>query len=100
MIKDGKALLVKGYGLANVENDVTVSSDTVHRHVAPVCSTYRTRSKHARLDAQGRPRLSRLRRGSGNNGAINSHCSSVNSFCRFFITEAQQCIRLNRKYLI
>ena len=52
MIKDGKALLVKGYGLANVENDVTVSSDTVHRHVAPVCSTYRTRSKHARLDAQ------------------------------------------------
>ena len=71
-----------------------------NRHAAPVCSTHKMPSKHARLDAQGRPRLSRLRRGSGNNGAINSHCSSLNRFCRFFMTEAQQSIRLNRKYLI
>src|SRR5271168_939656 len=71
-----------------------------NRHAAPVCSTHRMPSKHARLDAQGRPRLSRLRRGWGNIGAINSHCSSVNSFCRFFMTEAQQSTPLNRKYLL
>lgn len=59
------------------------------RHAAPVCSTQRMPSKHSRLDDQGRPRLSRLRRGSGNNGPINFHCSSVNTFCRFFMTEAQ-----------
>ena len=53
-----------------------------------------------RFDAHGRPRLSFLRRGSGNNGAINSHCSSVTSFCRFFMTEAQPFNRLKRKYLI
>src|SRR5208283_347719 len=35
-----------------------------------------------------RPRLSRRCFGGGNNGAINSHCSSVNNFCRFFMTEA------------
>jgi hypothetical protein len=43
--------------------------------------------------------LSRLRRGSGNNGPINSHCSSVNCFCRFFMTEAQQLKCLKHKYL-
>jgi hypothetical protein len=32
--------------------------------------------------------LSRRRLGLGNKGSINSHCSSVNSFCRFFIAEA------------
>jgi hypothetical protein len=56
-------------------------------------------SKHARFSAHGRPRLSFLRRGSGNNGPINSHCSSLNSFCRFFMTEAQQSTRLKRKSL-
>ncbi len=71
-----------------------------NRHAAPVCRTHRMPSKHARFDAQGRPRLSLLRRGSGNNGSTSSHCSSVNSFCRFFITEAQQFIRFDRKYLI
>jgi hypothetical protein len=71
-----------------------------NRHAAPVCSTHKMPTKHARFDAQGRPRLSLLRRGSGNNGPINSHCSSVKSFCRFFMTEAQQFIRLDRKYLI
>ncbi len=70
-----------------------------NRHAAPVCRIHRMPSKQARFDAHGRPRLSFLRRGSGNNGSINSHCSSVNSFCRFFITEAQQHNRLKRKYL-
>jgi hypothetical protein len=57
-------------------------------------------SKHARLGAQGRPRLSRRRLGSGNKGSISSHCSSVNSFCRFFMTEAHQSTCLTRKYLL
>jgi hypothetical protein len=43
--------------------------------------------------------LSFLRHPSGNNGSINSHCSSVNSFCRFFMTEAHQTTRLMRKCL-
>jgi hypothetical protein len=43
--------------------------------------------------------LSFLRRGWGNNGPINSHCSSVNSFCRFFMTEAHQSTSFTRKYL-
>lgn len=70
-----------------------------NRHAAPVCRIHRMPSKQARFDAHGRPRLSFLRRGSGNNGSINSHCSSVTSFCRFFITEAQLPNRLKRKYL-
>jgi hypothetical protein len=70
------------------------------RHAAPVCRIHRIPTKQARFDAHGRPRLSFLRRGSGNNGAINSHCSSVTSFCRFFMTKAQPFNRLIRKYLI
>ena len=35
----------------------------------------------------------------GAHGDTNSHCSSVNSFCRFFIAEAHQQTRLIRKYL-
>jgi len=69
------------------------------RHAAPVCSTQRMPSKHGRLEAQGRPRLSRRRRGGGNSGSISSHCSSVNSFCRFFMTEAHQLTCLTGKYL-
>jgi len=71
-----------------------------NRQAAPVCRIHRIPSKQARFDAQGRPRLSFRRRGSGNNGSINSHCSSVTSFCRFFITEAQPFNRLTRKCLI
>ncbi len=71
-----------------------------NRHAAPVCRTHRMPSKHARFDAHGRPRLSLLRRGSGNNGPTISHCSSDNSFCRFFMTEAQQFFGLTRKCLI
>jgi len=70
------------------------------RQAAPVCRTQRMPSKQARFDAHGRPRLSFLRRGSGNNGEINSHCSSVTSFCRFFMTEVHQSYRLKRKCLV
>jgi hypothetical protein len=70
-----------------------------NRHAAPVCRIHRIPSKQARFDAHGRPRLSFLRRGSGNNGAINSHCSSVTCFCRFFMTEAQPLNPLKHKYL-
>jgi hypothetical protein len=54
-------------------------------------------SKYARLDAQGRPRLSRRRFGGGSKDSISFRCSSVKSFCRFFIKEVQQLTRLNRK---
>jgi hypothetical protein len=70
-----------------------------NRHAAPVCRIHRMPSKHARLDTHGRPRLSFRRRGLGNSGSINSHCSSVNSFCRFLMTEAQQFACLIRKSL-
>jgi len=39
-----------------------------------------------------------LHPGESSKGSISSHCSSVNNFCRFFITEVQQLTRLNRKY--
>jgi hypothetical protein len=70
------------------------------RHAAPVCRIHRMPSKQARFDAQGRPRLSFLRLGSGNNGPINSHCLSVTSFCRFFMTEVQPFSHLKHKYLL
>jgi hypothetical protein len=44
--------------------------------------------------------LSRRCFGWGSKGSISSHCSSVNNFCRFFMTEVQQLPRLKRKYLI
>ncbi len=70
-----------------------------NRHAAPVCRIHRMPSKQARFGAHGRPRLSRRRFGSGSKGSISCHCSSVNSFCRFFMTEAHQFTRLVRKYL-
>jgi len=69
------------------------------RHAAPVCRIHKMPSKQPRFEAQGRPRLSRRRLGRGSMGSTNSHCSSVNSFCRFFIAEAHQQTRLIRKYL-
>jgi len=71
-----------------------------NRHAAPVCRTQSVPSKHARFGAGGRPRLSRRLLGLGSKGSISFHCSSVNSFCRFFMTEAQQPTHLTRKYLI
>jgi len=70
-----------------------------NRHAAPVCRIHRMPSKHARFDAHGRPRLSRRRRGGGSMGSTSSHCSSVNSFCRFFMAEAHHLTHLVRKYL-
>ena len=70
-----------------------------NRHAAPVCRIHRMPSKQARFAARGRPRLSERRLGFGNRGSISSHCSSVNSFCRFFMTEAQQLTCLTHKYL-
>lgn len=71
-----------------------------NRHAAPVCRIHRMPSKHARLDAHGRPRLSFRRRGLGNGGSINSQCSSVNCLCRFLMTEAQQftCLTLSHTF--
>jgi len=75
------------------------NSSGKNRQAAPVCRIHRMPSKHARFDAHGRPRLSRRRRGGGSMGSTSSHCSSVNSFCRFFMAEAHQLTRLIRKYL-
>jgi hypothetical protein len=41
------------------------NSSGKNRHAAPVCRIHRMASKHARFDAQGRPRLSRRRLGAG-----------------------------------
>ena len=75
------------------------NSSGKNRHAAPVCRIHSMPSKHARLDAQGRPPLSRRRLGGGSMGSTSSHCSSVNRFCRFFMAEAHQLTRLIRKYL-
>jgi hypothetical protein len=67
------------------------------RHRAPVRRTQRMPSRHARLDAEGRPRPSLRRLGSGNNGTNNVHCASLSNACRFFIQQAQQPARLPHK---
>ena len=67
-------------------------------HAAPVCNTQRIPSRHARLDAHGRPRLSLRRFGSGSRGAINSHCASLNNSNRFLlIQEVDQITCLSQK---
>jgi len=68
-------------------------------HAAPVCSIHRMPSKQLRFGAGGRPRPSLRRFAAGNSGPTKSHCSSLNSFCCFFIEEAQQSNRLKRKSL-
>jgi len=70
-----------------------------NRHAAPVCRTHNIPSKHARLGARCRPRLSRRCFGLGSKGSIRFHCLSVNSLCRFFMAKAQQITRTKRKYL-
>ena len=62
---------------------------------APVRRIHRMPSKQARFGAGGRPRLSRRSFGLGNKGSISSHCSSVDSFCRFFMAKAHQLTALN-----
>ena len=71
-----------------------------NRHAAPVCKTHKIPSKQARFGAVGRPRLSRRCFGLGSKGSINSHCSSVISFCRFLMAKAHQLSRLTHKYLL
>jgi hypothetical protein len=71
-----------------------------NRHAAPVWRIHKIPSKHARLGAGGRPRLSFRRLDFGSKGSTNCHCSSVNSFCRFFMTEAHQLTHFTRKYLM
>ena len=68
------------------------------RHAAPVCKTHKMPSKHARLEAHGRPRLSLRRFGSGSSGSINSHCASLNNSNRFLLMqEVQQITHLTQK---
>jgi len=57
-----------------------------NRQAAPVHNTQRMPSRQSRFDAQGRPRLSRRRLGSGNSGSIRDHCASVNSSNRRLLT--------------
>ncbi len=71
-----------------------------NRHAAPVCRIHKMPSKQARLGDGGRPRRSALSRGGGSMAPTNSHCSSLNSFCRSFMTEAQPFTRLTHKYLM
>lgn len=70
------------------------------RHAAPVQSTHRMPSRQSRFEAQGRPRLSRRRFGSGSSGSIKDHCASVNNTNRRLLTlqVSQTQLRL-RKYL-
>ncbi len=71
-----------------------------NRQAAPVRRIHRMPSKQGRFGAGGRPRLSCRGLGLGSKGSINSHCSSVNSFCRFFMAEAHQLTCLTHKYLL
>ncbi len=70
-----------------------------NRHAAPVCNTHKMPSRQARLDAQGRTRLSVRQLGSGRSGSINSHWASVNNSNRFLlIQKVQQNTLLRQKY--
>lgn len=71
------------------------------RHLTPVRSTHRIPSGHERFEAQGRPRPSLRRFGSGNKADNTLHCASLNRTSRFFclMTEGQQTTCLKHKYL-
>jgi hypothetical protein len=71
------------------------------RHLAPVRRTHNIPSRQDRFDAQGRPRPSLRRLGSGNNGANTFQCVSSNRTSRFFclMPEDQQTSCLKHKYL-
>lgn len=70
-----------------------------NRHAAPVQSTQRMPSRQSLFDAQGRPRWSRRRLGSGNSGSIKAHCASVNNSNRLLpMQEDHQTTRLTQKY--
>ena len=75
------------------------NSSGKNRHAAPVWRIHRMPSKQARLGAGGRPRRSARCLGGGSKAPTNSQCSSLNSFCRSFMTEAQPTTCLTHKYL-
>ena len=75
------------------------NSSGKNRHAAPVWRIHRMPSKQARLGAGGRPRRSGRCLGGGSKAPTNSHCSSLNSFCRSFMTEAQPTTCPTHKYL-
>jgi len=58
-----------------------------NRHAAPVCNTHKMPSRHARLDAHRRPRLSLRCFGAGSSGSISSHCASFNNSNRFLLIQ-------------
>jgi hypothetical protein len=69
-----------------------------NRHAAPVCKTHRMPSRQPRFDAHGRPRLSLRPFGSGNSGAISSHCFSLNNSNRFLLMQQEnQTTRIRQK---
>lgn len=71
-----------------------------NRQAAPVQRTQRIPSRHSLFDAQGRPRLSRRRLGSGSSGSIRDHCASVNSSNRRLLTlQVSQTQHRPNKYL-
>ena len=90
------------YGLANRRQHVAGEGylSGRKRQAAPVHNTQRMPSRQSRFEAQGLPRLSRRRLGSGNSGSISNHCASVNSSNRRLLTQpvsqTQTCIK---KYL-
>src|SRR5579872_5532266 len=69
------------------------------RHRAPVRSTHKIPCKHSRLEAQGRPRPSLRRLGSGNKGSRIFHCFSLNNSGSFFIEAAHHSTCLAHKSL-
>ena len=77
-------------------------SGGISRHLAPVRKIHRMPSKHERFEAQGRPRRSLRRFGSGNRGHNTSHCDALSNTCRFFclMPEDQQTVPLTRKSLV
>ena len=71
----------------------------ISRQRAPLRRTHNMPSRQARFEAQGRPRPSLRRFGSGNNPSKTFHCASLNNSCRFLIEEAQQATCLIHKSL-
>jgi hypothetical protein len=71
-----------------------------NRHAPPVCRIQRMPSRQDRVVAAGRPRLSLRRLSWKNRGAMNSHCSSVTSFCLVLMAEAQPTTCLTHKFLM
>jgi hypothetical protein len=76
------------------------SSSGRKRQAAPVCRIQRIPSNQAQSGTGVRSRLSCRGLRFGSNGSINSHCSSVSSFRRFFVAEAQQLTCLTHGYLM